>query len=223
MTNREIVDKVVNALKYNNKDESISRRFVLKVLRDTAKWLISQKLLDRTLHNELNLYSEISCFEFDKDEVVKCPIIEFRRCKTLMKSKKPLPELVFSRFGASIKNIVSIDGENDFVFITAEQYRRNKKRNVQRKDIYIYLSTDNYLYIPDNEIYTVDLSVLTLNTDEVEECSECANKSGCKSGWDYLFPISDKLLEVLFQETIKVLGINRSIIEDQNPNGVQGN
>ena len=65
MTNREIVDKLVNALKYNNKDESISRRFILKVFRDTAKWLISQKLLDRTIHKELNLYSEISCFEFE--------------------------------------------------------------------------------------------------------------------------------------------------------------
>lgn len=220
MTNREIVDKLVNALKYNNKDESISRRFILKVFRDTAKWLLSQKLLDRTIYKELNLYSEISCFEFEEEDVVKCPIIEFRRCKTLMKSKKPLPELIFSRFGASIKNIVSLDGENEFIFITSEQYRRNKKRNIQRKDIYIYLGADNHLYIPDNEIRMVDLTILTIETDKVDECSECSNND-CQSGWDYFFPISDKLLDPLYKDVLQTLGLTRQILEDQNPNGIE--
>lgn len=218
MTNREIVDKAFNAYKYNNKDESISRRFILKVFRDTAKWLISQKLLDRTLFKENNLYSEISCFEFEKEDVVKCPIIEFRRCKTLMKSKKPLPELIFSRYGASIKNIVSLDGEYEFVFISAEQYRRNQKRAVKSKDIYVYLGADNHLYIPDHEIMTVDLTILTLKTEDAEQCSECSNDE-CKNNWDYFFPIPDKLLDVLYKDVLQTLGITRQILEDQNPNG----
>lgn len=220
MTNREIVDKIFNALKYNNKDEAISRRFILKVLRDTTKWLISQKLLDRTLFNEMNLYSEINCFEFEKEDVVKCPIIEFRRCKTLMKSKKPLPELIFSRFGASIKNILSIDGENEFIFVTAEQYRRNQKRQVRRNEYYIYLGADNHLYIPDHEILTVDLTILTLKTDEVVDCSECKD-SGCKSNWDYDFIIPDKLIDPLYKDALQTLGLTKQIIEDQNPNNLE--
>lgn len=220
MTNREIVDKIFNALKYNNKDEAISRRFILKVLRNTAKWLLSQKLLDRTLFKELNLYSDITCFEFEKMDVVKCPIIEFRRCKTLMKSKKPLPELIFSRFGASIKNIVSIDGENEFIFVSLEQYRRNKKRNVKRNDYYIYLGTDNHLYIPDHETLTVDLTVLTIKTDEVEDCSSCKDNE-CRSGWDYGFIISDKLVDPLYKDALQTLGLTKQILEDQNPNNLE--
>ena len=220
MTNREIVDKVVNALKYNNKDEAISRRFVLKALRDTAKWLITQKLLDRTLFKELNIYTDISCFEFEKVDTIKCPIIEFRSCKTLMKSKKPLPELVFSRFGASIKNIVSIDGENEFVFVTAEQYRRNKKRSIKRNDYYVYLGTDNHLYIPDNEIQILNLSILTTKTDEAMECSECVENE-CLSKWEHSFIIPDKLLDVLYKDTLQTLGVTRQIVEDQNQNGVE--
>ena len=109
------------------------------------------------IDKELNLYSTLSCFAFKKEDVVKCPILEFRRCKTLMKSKKPLPELIFSRYGASIKNVVSLDGEYEFVFTTAEQYRRNQKRSIKSKDIYIYLGEDNHLYIPDHEILMLDL------------------------------------------------------------------
>lgn len=218
MINREIVDKIINALKYNNKDEAISRRFVLKVLRDSAKWLISQKLLDRTIFKELNLYSDIPCFEFEKEDVVKCPIIEFRSCKTLMKSKKPLPELIFSRFGASIRNVMSIDGENEFVFISSEQYRRNKKRSVKRDEYYIYLGADNHLYIPDHEILTVDLTVMTLKTDEVDDCSSCKANS-CKNNWDKTFIIPDKLVDPLYKDALQTLGLNRQIIDDQNPNG----
>ena len=219
MTNREIVDKAYNAYKFNNKDEAISRRFILKVFRDTAKWLISQKLLDRTLYKELNLYSTLSCFAFKKEDVVKCPIIEFRRCKTLMKSKKPLPELIFSRYGASIKNIVSLDGEYEFVLTTAEQYRRNQKRSVKSKDIYIYLGEDNHLYIPDHEILMLDLTILTIKTDEVEECSECSDLDCEKSGWDFEFIIPYKLLDPLYKDVLQTLGVTRQILEDQNPNG----
>jgi hypothetical protein len=128
MTYREAVSKCINTLKLNNKDEHVSRRYVLRLLQDTAQVLLSQRLLDRTIGQDMNLYTHIPCFEFEQIDTKKCQLIEFKMCNTLMKSKKPLPKLVFSRLGASIKDIVALDGNYRFTMIDKAQYQRNKKR-----------------------------------------------------------------------------------------------
>lgn len=222
-TYKEIVSKVVNTLKLNNRDERIPKRFILKVLKDSAIQLISQKWLDRTILSETNLYTFIPCFEFKKVDSKECPSVEFRFCKTLMKSKKPLPRLIFSRLGASIKSIVSLDGEYSFVFVDESQYRRNKKRQHKIKgEVYIYLGADRHLYIPDEEIYSLDLTILTPDPEDAEDCTAC-KEANCNSKWDYNFIISDKLADAVFNQTLQVLGLTRQIRDDQNPNGIEGN
>jgi len=221
-TKKEIVDRVVNIYKLNKKDDRVSRRFILSLLEASATHYISQKFSDRTILSETSLYSHIPCFEFEKIESKFCDSIEFRMCKTLMKSKKPLPKLIFSRLGSSIRDIISLDGEFRFTFVDEVQYRRNKKRQYKLKnEVYIYLGSDNHLYIPDQEIYTVDLTVLTTKTEDVEECSSCLDK-GCKSNWDADFVCSDKLTEIVFNDVLSKMGINKQIREDSNPNNVQG-
>ena len=128
MTNLEFVSQISGILKSNNKDSKTPRRLILKIGQDSATFLIAQKLLDRTISQETNLYTTIPCFEFEQIDVKKCPSLEFRMCKTLMKSVKPLPKLVFSRLGASVRDIVSLDGNFTFSFVDEAQYRRNKKR-----------------------------------------------------------------------------------------------
>lgn len=223
MTYKEIVSKVTNLLKLNNRDEKISRRFILKLFRDATSSLISQKLLDRTLTQETNLYTQIPCFQFEKIESKSCGNIEFRYCKTLMKSVCPLPKLVFSRLGASIKEIVSLDGNYRFVYLDKGQYQRNKNRKYSLKDeVYIYLDSDNHLYIPDNEILTVDLTILTLHPEDIKKCSSCGEEEDCSSQWDKTFICPDKLVESITDMTLQKLGINRQIREDENPNSEQG-
>lgn len=221
MNNREIVSKVVNTLKLNNKDDRMSRRYILSLLQDTATVLISQKWLDRTILSEMELYTYIPCFEFKKIDIKECSNVEFKMCKTLMKSKKPLPKLVFSRLGASIKEIVALDGNYKFTYLDKGQYQRNKKRQYSiNNEIYIYLDSDNHLYIPDHEIEAVDLTVLTTRPEDVADCSSCLDK--CKSKWDADFKCPQKLLDAVFVQTLQTLGISRQIREDQNPNNVQG-
>jgi len=222
MTNLQAVSKVINALKLNNRDEHVSKRFILQLLRDTSSFLIAQKWGERSLFSENNLYTIIPCFEFERVDVVNCPNIEFRRCKTLMKSKKPLPKLVFSRLGASIKEIVSLDGDYKFVFLEKGQYQRNKKRqNSIDDEVYIYLDADMHLYIPDRDIYTVDITALTPNHEEVKNCSSCSEDK-CKSNWDEKFIIADKLWEAVFGQTLQTMGVNRQIRSDENANNVAG-
>ena len=103
--------------------------------------------------------------------------------------------------------------------------RRFKNRKYNLKDeVYIYLGTDNHLYIPDREIRTVDLTVLTSNPEDATKCSSCADNSNLNSTsvWDTVFNCPDKLQDVVFQQVIQQLGINRQIRDDQNPNNLQG-
>ncbi len=224
MNNNEAVSKIINSFKFLNKDERISRRYVLRLLRDASKNLLSQKLLDRTISEEQNLYSKIECFEFEKVEVFSCPIIEFRKCNTLMKSKKPLPELVFSRNGASIKEVVSVDDLTEIYLTTPDQYRRDRKRKYySSEDTYLYVDTDNYAYIVDKPIYAVNITVLTIKTDELNEASACSKDIACKSGWEYDFIVPDKLQDTVFKEVLQILSNPYSARrEDNNPNGVEG-
>lgn len=224
MTNSEAVSKVINSFKYLNKDERIPKRYVLRLLRDSAKNLISQKLLDRTITEEDNLYTKLQCFEFQKVDIVSCPILEFRKCNTLMKSKKPLPELVFSRLGNSIKEVTSVDDLTEVYLTTPAQYRRDRKRKYySTKDTYLYVDVDNFAYIVDKPIYSVNITLLTLKTDEVEEASSCSDEANCKSGWEYEFIVPDKLQDTVFKEVLQILSSTYAARRaDENPNNVIG-
>lgn len=224
MTNNEIVSEFSNIFRLNNKDNRIPRRFILKLLQDSASFLISQKWAERSLLQDINIFTDISCFEFKKINTVDCPSIEFRRCDILMKSKKPLPKLLFSKLGGSIRDIVSLDGDYRFNFVDETQYRRNKNRKYKAKnEVYLYIGSDNHLYIPDRDIYTLDLTVLTLDKDGAKETSGCNDVgSSCKSKWDSEFVCPDKLLEAVKDIASQRLGITKQVREDLNGNGVEG-
>lgn len=222
MDNKEFVSQITGLLKANNKDNKIPKRLILSVGRDAAKFLISQKLLDRTILNETNLYTSIECVEFERIEAKRCPSIEFRRCDVLMRSINPLPPLVYSRLGSSIKDIVSLDGNFKFSLVDESQYRRNKKRKEQLKNqIFVYIGTDNHLYIPDREIFSVDLTLLTLDVEKAMELSACNQIEGCRNYWDNIFVCPDKLIETVKDITLQRLSVVRQLPQDNNPNGIE--
>jgi hypothetical protein len=215
MLNRELVSRVASLLKGNSKDGRISRRLILATAESKAKFLISQKLNDMSLYREQNIYTTISCIEMEDFDLIKCPILEFRSCRNLKRSKNKLPELIHSRYGHSLKEVTSVDGQFEFKPITLVQYRLNKKKTLQKKQDYFYVQ-DGYLYLPDSEVKVVTLNILTQDLYDLEQCSECGEK--CKSAWDFEFICPDKLLDVVIQETIKELSITKQIQEDANPN-----
>ena len=215
MTNAEIISRITNSLNALTKDTRFSKRYILNTLRTKAYFLISQKLGEKSLIKEDNVYTTINCFELEKIEVTKCDIIEFRRCKTLMRSKNKLPKLINSRIGNSLKEVTSLDDEREFKPVTPSQYRRNKNRYFT--DFIEYYVKDDYLYIIDEEIFAVNLYLITLETDKVELVSGCS-ENNCKSLWDYDFKVPDKLIEAVISETLKELSLKLQIPTDENPN-----
>jgi hypothetical protein len=217
MTNAEIVSRVRNGLNSISKDDRISRRYILHVAKQKATFLISQKLNDRSLFREDNLYKTLDCFEMESVDIVRCDILEFRRCKSIMKSKCKLPKLIYSRYGSSLKEVITVDGEKEFKPITPSQYRRDKNRVEKSDYIYFYVK-DGYLYLLDTEIELISLYLISMEIDSLEEGCGCKDNDECKSLWEYEFNVPDKLEEAIVGETIKEIAMSKQIPRDENPN-----
>jgi len=220
MTNREAVSRLLSTLRVK-KDSRIPPRYILRILRSINTMLISQKLLERTIQNDYNLYSSVECFELERIRNVDCSIASFKRCNILMKSKKKLPKLIYSRLGSSIKSVTSIDDGIGFTLVDEAQYRRNKNRKyADESEVYVFQDEKGYVYIPDKEILALNLEFITLETDMLEELS-CETKKQCLNAWDSEFIVPDKLVEAVFKEaTQMVAGVYAAVIEDSNPNGI---
>jgi len=218
LKNSEFVDLVINQAKDNNIDSVPPRRYILRMGRASSINLIAQKLLERTLFREASLFTTLECIELERSDRVNCPLVDLRRCETLMKSKKPLPKPVFSRLGSSIKNIRSVDGGFEFSIGYDTQIRRDKKRKYSYKsDVTVYIGSDLHIYIPDEEIYHLSLDLITLETEK------CGCGDECKSGWDYEFIVPDRFVKIVIDETVQKILLRKQTPEDQNPNGINGN
>jgi len=213
MTNLDIVSRVSNTFNINDKDSRVPKRYILHVARSKAEFLISQKLGEGSLHREDNIYTNIECFELIELPPIKCDIIEFRKCRTVMRSKHKLPKLIDSRLGNSIKEVTSLDDEREFKSITPSQFRINKDREGKTDQIYFYVK-DGFLYILDAPIKRVNIYAITLEQENIKDCNgEC-----CKSLWEYDFKCPDKLIETVISETIKEISIRKGIPVDEKPN-----
>lgn len=217
MTNSEIVSRVQNTLNSVSKDNRIPPRYILQTLRDSATFFISQKMGDRTLYKDTNPYTTISCFEMESFDLIKCDIVEFRRCKSLMRSKHKLPKLIDGKYGHSIKEVTSIDDEFEFEPITLAQYRRNKDR--QKGDIKYFYVKDDYLYLPDSEVESVNLYLITLHTEDIVTCEK---DTSCTSLWDLEFNAPDKLIEPIIAQTVQMITMRKQIPRDENANTDEG-
>lgn len=214
-TNSEIVSRVKNQLKFLTKDDNINDRFILYTARNIATTYISQRLKDMSLYREYNLFEYIECVELEKVRPYYCNIFEFKSCEKLVKSKKKIPNLIYSRLGSSLKEVSSVDNKYTFKQSTLSQYRRNIKRKgfVKGENFYIL---DDYLYIPDVNVKKVNLLVLALDLYDLNQLSSC--NEDCMSAWDYKFVCPDKLLEQVIRDTVQQLTITKQIREDENPN-----
>jgi hypothetical protein len=215
-TNRDFADRALSTLKMDSKDRFVSRRLILKIARDKMVFLLTQKLRDMSLYREENVYTDIPCIEMKEINKVSCPIVEFKTCSKLMRSKKKLPELMFSRFGDSIRMVSNIDNSIKIDRTNPLDYIRNKKRKGYREKPYYY-TRDGYLYIVDSSVEVVNVQLITIDKKgaALASCEKCDE---CISVLDYEFIGSDKLKEVVYQETIKeLMGVYLQIPADGNP------
>lgn len=216
MTNAIVVSRILNGLNSLSKDDHKSKRYILNVARQKAEFYIAAKLNDRSLYKEDNLYTSLDCFKLKKIDVIKCDVIEFRTCSNVMKSVYKLPPLLYSKYGNSLKEVTNLDNTLDFKSTTPSEFRRDKNRQGKEEFIRFYVK-DGYLYLLDTAVQSVNLYLLTLETERISELSECTTDD-CKSLWEYEFICPSKLIENVITETIKEIGGSKQVAADTNPN-----
>lgn len=217
MNKKVIVDRVQTQLRQLSKDRWMSSRFILHILEEKMKFLLSQKMLDRTLYRESNLYTQINCFEFEKVDRIKCDIIEFRTCQKIMKSTEKLPELLYSRFGDSIRIVTNLDQTERLDKTTPTDYVRSRNRKFNYNPPMFY-ERGGYLYLLNTEMEAAFIELLTLDTETAENLDCGCEKQPCKSALEYPFIGSDKLKEIVVQQTIQELAQTYlQIQQDEKP------
>lgn len=212
MNNREFVSRVSNQLRMTSKDEYISDRLVLSTGQSFSKKLITQKIQRRSIDRDMSLYKNIDCIEFEPVKAAKCEFVEFRLCDKLSKSVKKFSDLIYTRYGSTIKELYSIDGKVSFTESTLYQLRLDSQRDSSYKPNKFYVLND-YIYIPD-EIYTLSGLVLMIDQYELEQLSECSDC--CDSVWDKEFIAPDGMLEDVIGYTVQQLSVTKQIIPDES-------
>lgn len=221
MTNGEFVSTVVNSIRALNKDEHISRRYILSRGREKAKLYFSQKLSDGTLFKETGLFKTDPCVKLKEVDSSECTGYDFSSCKTIMKSEKKFEGLVYSRFVSSIVRVTTVDGSTEFIRSTKyrESFSSSLRGGRPKKDEpFVYYEEGGYIYLPNTEIEAISVTYITLEEDSAELNSDCEDCDNCKSLWDYTFTSSDRFAEAITSETIsEVAGIWRRVQSDENP------
>lgn len=216
MKNSEFVSRVISGLNSVNKDSRISKRYILRVGLGKAIHYMAQKFRDRSLFREGNLFTTVDCFELKEIDKVTCDIVEFRTCNTVMRSVNKLPKLIYFRYGSSLKEVTNVDYGFEFKSTTISKFRRDKKRQHFGGDEFFYIK-DDYLYLPESDIKRVSLYLYTPNRYDAIKANAC-EENKCLNPWEQDIIVSDKLMELVVQETIKEVSLRLQIPEDENPN-----
>lgn len=216
MNNGELVSRISNQLRMINKDDYISDRFVLSVAKTIARKLITQKIQRRSIDRDLSLYKEVKCIEFEPIDIYSCKYVEFKSCKKLSKSKVKITDLIYTRYGSSIKELYSIDRSVIFTESTLYQLRTDYERQGgQKTKLNKFYLIEDYIYIPD---HIEALSGLILNLDHYELDESCGCTENCESAWQKQFVCPDSILEDVIGYTVQNISITKQIPEDESSN-----
>jgi len=217
MKNREIVSRISNQVRMITKDDYVSDRFVLSTAVSIASKFITQKIQSRSIDRDASLYREVSCIEFEPENVFTCNYVEFSSCNKLSKSVKNLGEigLLYTRYGSSIKELYSIDRQStSFAESTLYQLRMDSARqgsNYLEEKFYVL---NNHIYVP-REIEALSGNILALDQYELDSISSC--EENCQSAWEKDFICPDSMLEDVIGYSIQNIVQTKQIQEDEKP------
>lgn len=216
MTQGELVSRIQNIFNSSSKDVFIPRRFILSTFKSISKSLISIQADRKQLYRLSKMFRVLNCVEMIPIDIISCPIIQFRSCRSLVKTKKPLPDLIETKIGPVIILVQTLDGNKTFYQKSQlEMSNQNKRKGAEKFEGGYYYVINNDLYIPDSEIEIVTITLLTLD-DEIE-CDTCQDEN-CSSYWNNELIIPDKLLEIAVQQTIQQISMRLQIPKDENEN-----
>jgi hypothetical protein len=227
MNYNEAVSMIQGALNAQAKDTYIPRRLILSVLKSKAEILMAQKFNDKSLFREINLFKWARCIRLEEIDTVNCGKIELQKCSSAMVSECELPELVWSRYGASILMVTNVLDEKEYTLITPADYINMRKKRGFEKFMgrYAILYPDGRIAIPDSTVKKINILLYSLDEaidDKIDSMSDCGEENhtnyGCRNRWETEFNVTKKVRDAAIAEALKFLSIRMQIPLDANPN-----
>lgn len=220
MNYNEIVSRIQGNLNTLNRDVYIPRRLILSIFKSKAEFIMSQRFNDKSLFREINLYEWIRCISMEETDSVKCGKTEISRCNESMISKKTLPSLIWSRYGASILMITNITEDKQYNIISPKDYMNisQNKHFDKFKGKYAVIYPDGKIMIPDSTVEKINILLYSLD-EKCSEISDCEDKGECISYWDKEVNIPVKIRESIIQQTFQELLPRLQLPKDEYPNG----
>lgn len=211
MTIREFISLIRNSLNSVRLDDRISAEFIYHVAISNAKLLIKRDADSRRIFKNTSLFKKLDCVELEEVSIAECGIS--LPCKTIMRSKKPLPESYLSNYG-NIIQVFNVLRDKDYRETSITSYKNLLNQKYQTKSTGRYWISDGYLYVPGSEVET--LIVYGLFTDPSQVSS--FNNESCSSLLDSDFPCPDYLISAVIELTLKQISIRKSIVPDEDSN-----
>lgn len=217
MTNREFISEIRNNLQSISPDVWIPGAYILSKGRGFASLFIKREADDKRLFRFSDLYTPIRCLDMEERDLVDCCDINIPNCKTVMKSKKQLPDVYSSRFGY-LMNVSAVDYDRDYIPTIPQQFKYIQSREfVDNKNRYFWLD-NGYLITPViNNITPVRLTVRGMFIDKAAalKLDECGSKN-CIRMLDQDFIAPEHLLQEIKDAVTKdLLGSFKQIQPDE--------
>jgi hypothetical protein len=220
ITNRQIISDIVNDLRALNLDDRVSKKYILSKLRSYASLFIKRDADTRRLLNIAEIWTNIPCVELCEVPLVDCCNIDIPNCKSVMRSRKKIPELLQTLYKELIQVFNPIYSK-EFIATTPQQYKNIINRAYVDPRLKYYWLSNGYLIVPDAMISTITIRGVFLNPHEALQLNSCDTDevSDCVSILDQPFTCPDYLISVVKQETLKDLfNFYKRVTVDEEPN-----
>lgn len=204
MKNSEIVSEIINDLRSLNLDDHISKRYVLAKLQDNAALFIKRENELLRLYNYQDIWTTVSCIEMEPADVVECCCIRIEKCKFMMKSTLPLPDIYSYKGGPLIQEVLSMDGSQEYRLTTPRGYKRILDREFIDKNVKYFWIENDHIIIPDSRVKLVSLTAFFRNVSEAKQLNSCddSGDNNCIRPLDEEFLCPAHLLSIVKESTI---------------------
>ncbi len=219
ITNRQIISDIVGDLRALNLDDRVSKKYILSKLRSYASLLIKRDADTRRLFRISEIWTNVPCVELCEVPIVECCDIDIPNCQTVMKSRRPLPELLETQ-NKELLQIFNPKYSREFKLITPQEYKNIIDREYQDPRLKYFWLDDGYIVVPDAMVTDVRIRGVFVSPADAQKLNNCvpSDQEACVSILDQPFTCPDYLVAPVKQETIKDLfGFFKRNVVDEEP------
>lgn len=221
-TNGDFVATIRNDLNALNKDDYVSARYILSIAYPYVRYLVNTRPLQK-LFRDVDAFTYVPCIELKQIKTFDCCIAEFKTCDKIMRSKKPIPEILNTKAGLAIEAVLNANNSDEYDPLrTAADFLNTKKRQFGGKFKYFYIGNEgggDYLYLLNTTNELVNMNAAFLSENEALALSTCSEEDfSCASRLEDKFVCPEEFHSTVRDQTLaSIVGGRKQIVADERP------